>query len=68
MAKGFGVRQNKIHLFLLQITVPLWLTMNIKIKGFFCTSSYIVSHTHIASCIRYLSRQHLMIKHRVYTK
>lgn len=35
--------------------------MNIKVKGFFCTSSHIVSHTHIAPCVRYLSSQHLMV-------
>lgn len=35
------------------------LTMNIKVKRLFCTSSHIVSHTHISSCIRYLSRQNL---------
>lgn len=35
--------------------------MNIKVKGFFCTSSHIVSHTHIAPCVRYLSSQHLVV-------
>lgn len=34
--------------------------MNIKVKGFLCTSSHIVSHTHISPRVRYLSSQHLM--------
>lgn len=35
--------------------------MNIKVKGLVCTSSHIVSHTHIAPCVRHLSSQHLMV-------
>ena len=34
--------------------------MNIKVEGFFCTSGHILSHTHVASCVRHLSGQHLM--------
>ena len=37
----------------------MWLTVNIEVKGFFCTSSHIISHTHVSSCVRYLNSKHL---------
>lgn len=45
----------------LQGKIYTWLTVNIKVKEFFCTSSHIIRHTHIAPCVRYLSCQHLMV-------
>lgn len=41
--------------------IYMTLTMNVKVKRFFCTSSHIVSHAHIPSCVRYLSRQNLTV-------
>lgn len=37
------------------------LTMNIKVEGFFCAAGHIVSHTHVAACVRHLSGQHLLV-------
>lgn len=37
------------------------LTVNIKVKRFFCTSGHIVGHAHVPSCVRHLSCQYLEV-------
>lgn len=37
------------------------LTVNIKVEGFFCAAGNVVSHTHVAACVRHLSSRHLLV-------